>query len=131
MSTSRAYRETPDLDLPPPRSRSTEHTQAWKLYEANALPRLIKPIPEDLAPITVEFLTKANVFWLPVEDVRQKFVAAYLQGVHPFYPLLAREQLLQASKDSPDRAMGGISLLVLYTMMFAAVPVCPRVALGR
>lgn len=96
------------------------HHEQAKKYDHD-LPRNIKRLPENLDRNFVEYLTKQGALMLPPDEFRDEVLCRYTEFVHPVLPLLDFNETIAAIDDSTGQS-GTISLLLLFSMLYAALP---------
>ena len=89
------------------------------LEQANEWPAFIKPIPDRILAEDRQYLVQKQVFTLPPLRLQNALLAAYVEYVHPYMPLLELHDLLKVINDRTGAA-GKISLFLYHAVMFSA-----------
>jgi len=82
------------------------------------LPEFLKPLPQRMTSVDIDFLFAKGALSLPDDHVRNALLRSYLEYVHPYMPLIEVHELLQIINDGTG-ATGRISLLLYQAIMFA------------
>ncbi|KAK4103954.1 hypothetical protein N658DRAFT_420567 [Parathielavia hyrcaniae] len=102
-------------DLLHPLLRSAlEHGQA-----ASEWPAFVKPIPDRILAEDRRYLVQKQVFALPSLRLQNALLAAYVEYVHPYMPLVELLDFLTVVNDRSGAA-GKVSLFLYHAVMFAA-----------
>ncbi|KAK4250270.1 fungal-specific transcription factor domain-containing protein [Corynascus novoguineensis] len=88
-----------------------EQTTEW--------PAFIKTIPDRVLAEDRQYLTQKQVFSLPSLPLQNALIAAYVEYVHPYMPLLELHDFLRVVNDRSG-ASGKISLFLYHAVMFSA-----------
>lgn len=108
---------TMDMSTNPSSVFSTGSTQT----DPNELPKFIKPLSPLLAPEDIQYLWTKGALQLPPASLRRTIVAAYVQSIHPFFPLLQLSAFLGAAFDDEQDRDQQTSILLFQAVMFVAV----------
>ncbi|KAJ4306404.1 hypothetical protein N0V88_001204 [Collariella sp. IMI 366227] len=79
----------------------------------------IKPIPDRILAEDRQYLVQKHVFTLPPPRLQNALLAAYVEYVHPYMPLMELHDFLKVVNDRTG-ASGKISLFLYHAVMFAA-----------
>lgn len=82
------------------------------------LPPFLKPLPQRLSPVDIDFLFAKGSLSLPETSVRNALLRSYIEYVHPYMPLLELHDFLHIINEGTG-ASGKISLLLFQAVMFA------------
>jgi hypothetical protein len=82
------------------------------------LPDYIKPLPQRMTSVDIDYLFAKGALSLPDTPVRNALLRAYLEFVHPYMPLIEIHDFLQIVEDGTGES-GKISLLLFQAVMFA------------
>ncbi|KAH6626213.1 fungal-specific transcription factor domain-containing protein [Chaetomium sp. MPI-SDFR-AT-0129] len=82
-------------------------------------PAFIKPIPDRILSEDRQYLVQKQVFSLPPLPLQNALLAAYVEFVHPYMPLLELQDLLRVINDRTG-ASGKLSLFLYHAVMFSA-----------
>ncbi len=85
----------------------------------NEWPGFIKPMPERILAEDRRYLVQKQVFTLPPLRLQNALLAAYIEYVHPYMPLLELHDLLRVINDRSG-ASGKMSLFLYHAVMFSA-----------
>lgn len=85
----------------------------------NEWPAFIKPIPDRILSEDRQYLVQKQVFSLPPLPLQNALLAAYVEFVHPYMPLLELQDLLRVVNDRTG-ASGKLSLFLYHAVMFSA-----------
>jgi len=85
----------------------------------NEWPGFIKPMPERILSEDRRYLVQKQVFTLPPLRLQNALLAAYIEYVHPYMPLLELHDLLRVINDRSG-ASGKLSLFLYHAVMFSA-----------
>jgi hypothetical protein len=80
-------------------------------------PEYIKPPPQRMTPVDIDYLFWKGALSLPEDSVRNALLRSYLEYVHPYMPLIEAHELLQIINNGTG-ATGRISLLLFQAIMF-------------
>lgn len=88
------------------------------------LPSFVRPIPDNLDPVTLEYLLKTNTFVLPSKNVLAALIESYFDYVNPLLPLFDRVELMRQLELGPEchptkHEDQKLSLLVIQALLFA------------
>lgn len=86
---------------------------------AGEWPGFLKPLPDRILPEDRQFLMQKGVFNLPSLTLQNALLAAYVEFVHPYMPLLELNEFLRVLNDRSG-ASGKLSLFLYHAVMFAA-----------
>ena len=89
------------------------------LEHVNEWPGFIKPMPERILSEDRRYLVQKQVFTLPPLRLQNALLAAYIEYVHPYMPLLELHDLLRVINDRSG-ASGKLSLFLYHAVMFSA-----------
>jgi hypothetical protein len=101
---------SPEL-LHPLLRTALEHVSDW--------PAFIKPIPDRIMAEDRQYLVQKQVFTLPPLRLQNALLAAYVEYVHPYMPLMELHDFLKIINDRTG-ASGKVSLFLYHAVMFAA-----------
>ncbi|KAL1838603.1 hypothetical protein VTJ49DRAFT_2471 [Mycothermus thermophilus] len=82
-------------------------------------PGFLKPLPDRILPEDRQYLMQKGVFSLPSLTLQNALLAAYVEFVHPYMPLLELHEFLRVLNDRSG-ASGKLSLFLYHAVMFAA-----------
>jgi hypothetical protein len=86
---------------------------------SNEWPAFIKPIPDKILAEDRQYLAQKQVFALPSLRLQNALLAAYVEYVHPYMPLMELHDFLRIVNDRTGAA-GKVSLFLYHAVMFAA-----------
>jgi len=89
------------------------------LEQTNEWPAFIKPIPDRVLAEDRQYLVQKQVFTLPPLRLQNALLAAYVEFVHPYMPLMELHDFLRVVNDRSG-ASGKISLFLYHAVMFSA-----------
>jgi hypothetical protein len=89
------------------------------LEQANEWPAFIRPIPDRILSEDRQYLARKQVFTLPPLRLQNALLAAYVEYVHPYMPLMELHDFLRVVGDRSG-ASGKISLFLYHAVMFSA-----------
>lgn len=89
------------------------------------LPAFIKPTPTRIPVEDLEYLLRKGALTLPEEPLRSSLLNAHFDLVHPYMPLLDREQFL-GIVNTEDGSKGKVGLLLFQAVMFSGSAVRTR-----
>ena len=82
-----------------------------------SLPRYLKPLPSGLPESDVEYLRSKGVLSSPSPSIQMELWDIYFRVIHPSFPILDVEQILQSINPEKD---GQISLLLFHCINLVA-----------
>ncbi|POR30984.1 Cutinase transcription factor 1 beta [Tolypocladium paradoxum] len=82
------------------------------------LPAFIRPLPKKIAPMDAQYLQAKGALSLPTIPIQNALVQAYVEYVHPRFPLLDLPGLLHIMQRR-DGLCEQMSLLLLHSVMYA------------
>ncbi len=86
--------------------------------QANEWPAFLKPVPDRILAEDRQYLLAKQVFTLPPLRLQNALLAAYVDYVHPYMPLLELHDFLRVVSDRSG-ASGKVSLFLYHSVMFA------------
>ncbi|KAK4237817.1 fungal-specific transcription factor domain-containing protein [Achaetomium macrosporum] len=89
------------------------------LEQTNDWPAFIKPLPDKILAEDRQYLVQKQVFTLPPLPLQNALLAAYIEYVHPYMPLMELHDFLRMVNDRSG-ASGKVSLFLYHAVMFAA-----------
>lgn len=84
----------------------------------HALPRYLKPLPQQIIPADIDYLFAKGALSLPDIPVRNALFQGYLEFVHPYMPVIEVHKVMGIIEEGTG-ASGRISLLLLQAILFA------------
>ncbi|KAK4038776.1 fungal-specific transcription factor domain-containing protein [Parachaetomium inaequale] len=87
--------------------------------QANEWPAFIKPIPDRILSEDRQYLVQKQVLMLPPLRLQNALLAAYVEYVHPYMPLMELHDFLNMVNDRSGAA-GKVSLFLYHAVMFSA-----------
>lgn len=100
-----------------PISESAPFFQPRQTIVSN-LPYFIKPLPPRIGQDDVQYLEKKGALTVPAVPLRNELLAAYIEFVHPYMPLIDLNDFIMII-ESGSGVLGRISLIVYQAVMFA------------
>lgn len=103
--------------LSPHSNLSPSVSSAGRTSFTSQLPSFLKPPPDCLGDVDLEYLTRKGALSIPGLPLREALIESYAYYIHPCYPILELDQLkgvMRGESGSP------FSLAVFQAMMFAA-----------
>lgn len=82
-------------------------------------PAFVKPIPDRVLAEDRQYLAQKQVFSLPSLRLQNALIAAFIEYVHPYMPLLELHDFLRVVNDRSG-ASGKVSLFLYHAVMFSA-----------
>ncbi|KAL2131002.1 hypothetical protein VTI74DRAFT_5684 [Chaetomium olivicolor] len=89
------------------------------LEQTSEWPPFLKPIPDRILAEDRQYLVQKQVFMLPPLRLQNALLAAYVEYVHPYMPLMELHDFLKVVNDRTG-ASGKVSLFLYHAVMFAA-----------
>ncbi|KAK3897414.1 fungal-specific transcription factor domain-containing protein [Staphylotrichum tortipilum] len=86
--------------------------------QTNEWPAFLKPVPDRILAEDRQYLLAKQVFTLPPLRLQNALLAAYVDYVHPYMPLLELHDFLRVVGDRSG-ASGKVSLFLYHSVMFA------------
>jgi cell division protein FtsL len=96
-----------------------EQQQQQAAANNNEWPAFIKPIPDRILSEDRQYLVQKQVFTLPPLRLQNALLAAYVEYVHPYMPLMELHDFLGMVNDRSGAA-GKVSLFLYHAVMFSA-----------
>ncbi|SPQ21835.1 4c465d98-e665-4da4-9b99-69696795afe2 [Thermothielavioides terrestris] len=110
----------PSTPVMPGTSPTLVHPLFRTTFElSNEWPAFIKPIPDKILAEDRQYLAQKQVFALPSLRLQNALLAAYVEYVHPYMPLMELHDFLRIVNDRTGAA-GKVSLFLYHAVMFAA-----------
>ncbi|RDW89184.1 hypothetical protein BP6252_01216 [Coleophoma cylindrospora] len=109
---------SPHGDMTSVRSRLLSPPAPPPLVPKHKLPGYLKPLPQRMTPVDIDYLFAKGALSLPDEPTRNALLQSYLEYVHPYMPLIELHEFLQIVNDGTGQ-LGRISLLLFQAVMFA------------
>ncbi|TVY15711.1 Cutinase transcription factor 1 beta [Lachnellula arida] len=82
------------------------------------LPGYIKPLPQRITSVDVDYLFAKGALSLPETPVRDALLQSYIEYVHPYMPLIDAHEVLHIIDEGTGQS-GELSLLLFQAIMFA------------
>ncbi len=83
------------------------------------LPDFIKPLPPNLTPDDIDYLSRKGAFCIPSPSFLDALVRSYIRYFHPFMPLLDLPTLFHCISGHRSHDDPKVSILLLQAIMFA------------
>lgn len=87
------------------------------LASPHDLPNYIKPIPTQLSISAITYLQEVQAFTIPNDEIRDAILESYFEFYHTSLPLIDPCEFAESIR----RNDGGLSLLLLQSMLFAGI----------